>query len=111
MREFERVQKIRQLKLIHLHYEGLLYPADRVLDAIEASNARLVMDFFNEQIAWFEDGCQEILTRVEQLKITCLHFEAILFPNNLELNATDLTTARLIIQSIDDEVAWLEARN
>ena len=110
MIHFERAQKIRQLELNLIDFEGLLLPNYRELDIAELSKARLMFDFINSQIDWFKGDCSEILAQVEQLKMTCLHVETQLFPNHVELGSIDLTNAQLIIRFIDDEILWLEER-
>ena len=76
------------------------------IDTFQQNRAEQILGLF----AWLADLAVDldIQARIIQLGLEKVHFEGLLMPNDREIDATEMQTARTVLGLIDQQITWLQ---
>ena len=109
----EIMDRIFQLEMTKIHFQGLFMPNNRVMDSNEMEITANVIDLIDQEINWLQSrgetmiADQEIIDRILQLRMKKLHFQGILMPNDRVMDSNEMEITANVIELIDQEINWL----
>ena len=76
------------------------------MDTFQTNRAEQILGLFD----WLADLTVDldIQARIIQLGLEKVHFEGLLMPNDREIDATEMQTARTVLGLIDQQITWLQ---
>ena len=111
----EIMDRIFQLEMTKIHFQGLFMPNNRVMDSNEMEITANVIDLIDQEINWLQSrggnmiADQEIIDRIFQLRMEKLRFQGILMPNDRVMDSNEMEITANVIELIDQEINWLRA--